>query len=177
MHESQVFPSNPPIPIDELGELMKAGCRFAGDLIERYGRRKLDDILRAIGPCVKSARSEADNAMRDESGRRFPGMNERGDTKRNAVNHCTSACWASIRCGRDAADFYLNKTYESFDRAIGKRGDKHNNLAGFDCAADILKRKADASAGSLMPFSIVVLPIECFACCMSKLDKGHLMYV
>jgi RHS repeat-associated protein len=140
----------------------------------------LGDIIRTIGGCPQKARSQADNSLRSESERKFPGMDQRGDTARNAVNHCASACWARIKCGRLQADLWLNLVYEAPDRRRFKTGDMVNNYKGFQCA-DQIESLVDSmidAASSFMPFPmpIAVSPLDCFACCYQKFKNKDLVF-
>ena len=140
----------------------------------------LGDIIRKVGGCPQAARSQADKVLRSESERRFPGVDERGDTSRNAVNHCASACWARIKCGRVKADIWINLIYEWPDRKRFKVGDMVNNYKGFQCA-DQIESLADSignASNSIMPFPmpIVVTPFDCFACCYEKFKNKELRY-
>lgn len=139
------------------------------------------DIIRKIGGCPQEARSEADNALREQSRSAFPGMSEKGDTARNAVNHCASACWASIKCGRRAADIWMNWAYETPDRYMGKIGDMVNNYKGFQCA-DLINSSIDATKDAVnaivpFPMPIAATPGDCFACCLRKFRSNELRFL
>jgi RHS repeat-associated protein len=108
--------------------------------------------------CPKNARAEADNEIFDIAKDRFGRVD--GNTTGNAVTHCTSACWATIRCGRTAAERFANGVYEDWTFG-GNAFDRINNERGFDCGDSV-------SAGRTTPSVL-----DCYRCCIQNIVFGR----
>ncbi len=108
--------------------------------------------------CPKNARAEADNEIFDIAKDRFIRVD--GNTPGNAVTHCTSACWATVQCGRAAAERFANDVYEDWT-FWGNAFDRINNIRGFNCGDSV-------SAGRATP-----AVIDCYNCCVQNIVYGR----
>ena len=109
--------------------------------------------------CPKDARAEADRNIFPLAKLRFGGVVD-GNSPGNAVTHCTSACWATVRCGRAAAERFANDVYEDWT-FWGNAFDRINNVRGFDCGDSV---SADRAVPRI---------VDCYNCCVQKMVYGR----
>ena len=107
--------------------------------------------------CPKNARTEADEGVLEDAKLRFGRVD--GNTVGNAVTHCTSACWGTIRCGRAAAEDFANGVYEDWTFG-GSAIDRINNERGFDCGDSVRARRANP------------IVADCYSCCIASVFGG-----